>query len=46
RSVEQVDVQKIASGFGGGGHAKAAGYTAGGTIEEIVEGLRQALSGA
>ena len=45
RSVEQVDVQEIARGFGGGGHAKAAGYTAGGTVEEIVEGLRQVLSG-
>ena len=46
RSVEQVDVEEIARGFGGGGHAKAAGYTAGGTVEEIVEGLRQVLSGA
>ncbi len=46
RSVEQVDVEEIARGFGGGGHAKAAGYTAVGTVEEIVEGLRQVLSGA
>lgn len=46
RSVEQVDAEEIARGFGGGGHAKAAGYTAGGTVEEIVEALRQVLSGA
>ena len=44
RSVEKVNVEEIARGFGGGGHAKAAGYTAGGTLEEIVEGLREVLS--
>lgn len=44
RSVQQVDVEKIARGFGGGGHAKAAGYSARGTVEEILDALKQALT--
>lgn len=45
RSVEQVDAEKIARGFGGGGHAKAAGYTARGSVQEIIGALKQALTG-
>lgn len=43
RAVEDLDVEKIARGFGGGGHAKAAGYSARGTIEEILDALKEAL---
>ena len=44
RSVEQVDVEEIARGFGGGGHAKAAGYTASGPLDGVIDGLREVIS--
>mgnify|MGYP000778201781 CR=1 FL=1 len=37
RSKEQVDVSKVASYFGGGGHVKAAGCTVEGPAEEAIE---------
>lgn len=37
RSKERVDVNKIASTFGGGGHVRASGCTIEGTIEEAKE---------
>lgn len=37
RSNGDVDVAKIAMLFGGGGHAKAAGFSMTGTKEEIIE---------
>ena len=37
RSSGDVDVSKIASHFGGGGHIKAAGYSIFGDVEEYIE---------
>ena len=39
------DVERVARRFGGGGHAKAAGYRASGRVEDVVEALRGAVSG-
>lgn len=39
RSRESVDVSKIASYFGGGGHMRAAGATMKGTFHDIVNNL-------
>jgi phosphoesterase RecJ-like protein len=39
RSTDNVDVSKIASYFGGGGHVKAAGCTMAGTIHDVVNNL-------
>ncbi len=39
RSNEKVDVAKVVSFFGGGGHVRAAGCTMQGTYEECVEKL-------
>ena len=36
-TVEDVDVSFLAKQLGGGGHKKAAGFTADGTIDEIIE---------
>jgi phosphoesterase RecJ-like protein len=48
RSDGSVDVSQIALGFGGGGHAMAAGCTVNGTAEEvrrrIIESLQMAFS--
>ena len=38
------DVARVATGFGGGGHIRAAGYTANGPIEPVVGDLVGALS--
>jgi phosphoesterase RecJ-like protein len=38
------DVARVATGFGGGGHIRAAGYTANGPIELVVGDLVGALS--
>lgn len=43
RSRGGVDVQRIASGFGGGGHARAAGFTSAGPIEAVIGSLRERL---
>lgn len=37
RSVDKVDVNIIANCFGGGGHVRAAGFTAGIPYEEVVK---------
>lgn len=39
RSSDHIDVSKIASYFGGGGHKKAAGCTMAGTIHDVVNNL-------
>lgn len=39
RSNEKVDVAKVASNFGGGGHARAAGCTVTGNFYDIVNSL-------
>ena len=44
RSKKKVDVADIASGFGGGGHARAAGVTMQGTKEEILSKLLPEIS--
>jgi phosphoesterase RecJ-like protein len=43
RSVADVDVQEVAVSLGGGGHRRAAGYTAEGPIEPIISTLTAAL---
>lgn len=39
RSKDQVDVSAIATYFGGGGHAKAAGFTMNGTSHDVVNNV-------
>ena len=39
RSTEAVDVSSVAGRFGGGGHARAAGVTMSGTVDEIIGNL-------
>lgn len=39
RSSDLVDVSKIASYFGGGGHKKASGCTMAGTVHDVVNNL-------
>ena len=39
RSNEKVDVSAVASCFGGGGHARAAGCTMSGSVHDIIEQL-------
>lgn len=39
RSKESVDVSKVASYFGGGGHVRAAGVTMKGTFHDIINNL-------
>lgn len=41
--AKSFDLASVATGFGGGGHRLAAGYSATGPIEDVVAGLRQAL---
>jgi nanoRNase/pAp phosphatase (c-di-AMP/oligoRNAs hydrolase) len=43
RAKAQVDLAAVASGFGGGGHRLAAGYSTTGSIEDAVASLRTAL---
>ncbi|OMC33271.1 phosphoesterase [Mycobacterium colombiense] len=43
RAKAAVDLASVASGFGGGGHRLAAGYSTSGTIEDAVAALRTAL---
>ena len=42
RAGDQVDVNKIANIFGGGGHVKAAGFTIDGEAEDIIEAVMKA----
>lgn len=43
RAKTAVDLAAVASGFGGGGHKLAAGYSTSGSIEDVVASLRAAL---
>lgn len=43
RAKAAVDLASVASGFGGGGHRLAAGYSTTGTIDDVVDSLRIAL---
>ncbi|WP_459973755.1 DHH family phosphoesterase [Mycobacterium sp. MUNTM1] len=43
RAKAAVDLASVASGFGGGGHRLAAGYSTTGTIDDAVASLRVAL---
>lgn len=43
RSKSVVDLTAVASSFGGGGHRLAAGYSAVGSIEDVVQALSVAL---
>ncbi|MGV1086980.1 MAG: DHH family phosphoesterase [Mycobacterium sp.] len=40
---KSCDVSAVATGFGGGGHIRAAGYSAAGPIEDVVAELATAL---
>ena len=40
---KSVDISAVASRFGGGGHRKAAGYSATGSADEVVAALQSAL---
>jgi len=46
RSREAVDVSALAHGFGGGGHARAAGCRLEGTAEEVKRQLHEAVGKA
>lgn len=43
RAKAAVDLASVASGFGGGGHRLAAGYSTSGSIDDAVASLRAAL---
>ena len=43
RSRGDVDVNRIAGAFGGGGHHNAAGFTAGGGVDDVIAGVRERL---
>ncbi len=43
RAKAAVDLAAVASGFGGGGHRLAAGYSTTGSIDDAVASLRSAL---
>jgi len=43
RAKSDVDLAAVASGFGGGGHRLAAGYSTVGSIDDAVASLRTAL---
>jgi phosphoesterase RecJ-like protein len=44
RAVAETDVGAIATSFGGGGHRYAAGFTAPGTVAEVLAAIRAALA--
>lgn len=43
RTNSELDLARIAGAFGGGGHVKAAGCTVTGTVETILEGLKEQI---
>lgn len=43
RSNEYIDVSKIASYFGGGGHVKAAGFTMRGSTHDVVNNITEQI---
>lgn len=45
RSRAHIDVGELASSLGGGGHARAAGFTLDATVEETVARVREHLGG-
>ncbi|MGW3783157.1 DHH family phosphoesterase [Micromonospora chokoriensis] len=46
RSKGAVDVSRVAVALGGGGHTFAAGFTGRGSVEQVVESIRDQLDGA
>ena len=46
RSRSSVDAARIAASFGGGGHARAAGFPAPGAVEQTMQAIREALGTA
>jgi len=46
RAKGDVDVNRIAGGFGGGGHANAAGCTLSGPLEAVTRRVLDAVSAA
>ena len=46
RAVSDIDVGAIATRFGGGGHRFAAGFTAPGSVAEVLAQIRAALADA
>lgn len=46
RSRNDTDVSVVAQSFGGGGHAKAAGFSFDGTLEELIAAVRGRLAAA
>jgi phosphoesterase RecJ-like protein len=46
RAKGDVDVSTIAAGFGGGGHANAAGFTASGALDAVTRRVLEAVSAA
>lgn len=46
RAKGEVDVNRVAAKFGGGGHANAAGCTVGGTLEGVTEQVLEAVRAA
>jgi phosphoesterase RecJ-like protein len=44
RAKAAVDLASVASGFGGGGHRLAAGYSTSGSVDDAVASLRTALA--
>ncbi len=45
RAMGDAEVETIARSFGGGGHAKAAGFGFEGALDELVAALRKAVAG-
>lgn len=44
RSKETVDVSRVASYFGGGGHVRAAGFTMAGTVHDVINNVSHQLA--
>ena len=43
RSKKNIDVSKIASYFGGGGHMRAAGFNAKGTVYDVINNISEQI---
>jgi hypothetical protein len=43
RSKKKIDVAAIATQFGGGGHVRAAGYTAKGSVYQIINSIGELI---
>lgn len=46
RSLRDIDVGALAQSFGGGGHFYAAGFTAPGTVDDVLAAVKAALRAA